>query len=318
MSMARHCCAMNDHCDTTDAGRSATTEARAATSAAAPVGFVLLWSTGPVATKVGVSDLAAIDLLAWRFALLAAVMGGFLLVSGRLRRMPKRDIGHCAVAGLLVQAIYLGTAFTALDMGMSAGFSALITGFQPIAAAIFAAVLLRERLVPAQIAGMALAFTGLMIYAGHQLTAAGLDPAPLVLHLAGVVSIGAGLVYQRRYCSHANLVDNLSIQYVAGAVFVSTLVLALPAGAGEWTPRAIAALLWLVLVLSLGATTLLVFLANHGDVSRTANLFFLMPPATAVMATLYLGEPMTWSTAAGLTVTTIGVAVAMRAGREKS
>jgi drug/metabolite transporter (DMT)-like permease len=299
---------MNDHCDTVDSGHPATPALCGAPAVAAPVGFVLLWSTGPVATKVGVSDLAAIDLLAWRFALLAAVMGGFVLISGRLRRMSKHDIGHCTVAGLLVQAIYLGTAFTALDMGMSAGFSALITGLQPIAAAIFAAVLLHERLVPAQIAGMALAFVGLMVYAGHQLTAAGLDPAPLALHLAGVVSIGAGLVYQRRYCSHVNLVNNLSIQYVAGGVFVTALALALPVGASEWTAHAIAALLWLVLVLSLGATTLLVFLANRGRVSSTASLFFLMPPTTAVMANLYLGERMTWSTVLGGTPTWVAVA----------
>ena len=290
----------------------ATARAHALICAAAPAGFVLLWSTGPVATKIGVADLAALDLLAWRFALLAAIMGGFALATGRLRSLPWHVVTHCAVAGVLIQAIYLGSAFAALDMGMTAGLSALITGLQPLVAAALAAAFLDQRLGRRRALGMALAGAGLLIYAGHQLTAASLDAAPLALHLAGVISIGAGLVYQRRFCSGVALLDNVTVQYVAGALFVAVSTLALPAGISDWTPRAFRALLWLILVLSLGATTLLVFLTNRGHVVDTANLFFLAPPLTAVIARVVLGEPVTGTTLSGLALTTLGVAVATR------
>lgn len=284
-------------------------------AAAAPVVFVLLWSTGPVAAKVGVADVAALELLAWRFGVLAVVTGAFGLVTGRLRRLAPREAGHCAVAGLLIQASYLGCGFTAMDLGMTAGLSALITGFQPIAAAAFAAWLLRERLTRGQLAGMAMALAGLVIYAGHRLSAADLAPLPLGLHLVGVVAIGAGIVYQRRFCSGVDLVDNVTVQYIAGAIAVGGLAALVPTGGGTWTPAALGALAWLVIVLSLGATTLLVLLVNRGRVSGTASLFFLMPPTTAVMAGLYLGEALSAATVTGLVVATAGVAVVMRTGR---
>lgn len=277
-----------------------------------PTLFVVLWSTGPVATKVGVADVKALDLLAWRFGLLAAIMGSFGLVSGRLRRLPYWHVAHCAVAGILIQAIYLGTAFVALDRGMMAGLSALITGLQPVAAAVCAAALLNERLSWAQIAGMGMALLGLLIYAVYQLAVENLSVLPLTLHLFGVISIGVGLVYQRRFCRGVRLVDNLIVQYVAGAIIVTALFVLSPTGSGEWTTRAVCALLWLVVVLSLGAITLLVALTNRGYVTDTANLFFLMPPTTAVMASLYLGEELAWPTMIGLLVATTGVALATR------
>ena len=293
-------------------GASGTTGYGPALVAAAPVVFVLLWSTGPVAAKVGVADVAALELLAWRFAVLALVTGAFGLATGRLLRLAPRAAAHCAVAGLLIQASYLGCGFTAMQLGMTAGFSALITGFQPVAAAVFASWLLDERLGRGQLAGMALALAGLALYAGHQVTAAGLAPFPLGLHLAGVVAIGAGIVYQRRFCSRVDLLDNVTVQYIAGALAVGGVAALLPTGGGTWTLPALGALAWLVIVLSLGATTLLVFLVNHGHVAGTASLFFLMPPTTAVMAGLYLGEALSATTVTGLVVATTGVALVMR------
>jgi len=270
----------------------------------------VLWSTGPVATKVGVADVKAWDLLAFRFGLLAAIMGGFGVLSGRLHRLTHRQVGHGALAGIFIQAVYLATAFVALELGMTAGLSAFMTGLQPIAAAVFAATLLNERLCWGQVTGMAMALAGLVVYAIYQLAETGLSALPSLLHFLGVISIGIGLVYQRGFCRDVRLLDKLAVQYVAGAVVVGGLVFLLPTASSEWTARALGALLWLVVVLSLGAATLLIVLTNRGYVTDTANLFFLMPPTTAVIAGLYLGEELAWPTMIGLVLATSGVALA--------
>ena len=57
-----------------------------------------------------------------------------------------------------------------------------------------------------------------------------------------------------------------------------------------WTGTFVFALLWLVIVLSLGAITLLYVLIRRGAASRVASLFFLVPPTTALIAWPVFGE----------------------------
>jgi drug/metabolite transporter (DMT)-like permease len=80
----------------------------------------------------------------------------------------------------------------------------------------------------------------------------------------------------------------------------------------EWTVQFVAALLWLVLALSLGAILLLTFLIKHGEASKVASLFYLVPPVTAVMAWLLFDEPLGWVKVAGIALVALGVWLVMR------
>ena len=55
-------------------------------------------------------------------------------------------------------------------------------------------------------------------------------------------------------------------------------------------PVAALTLAWLVVVMSLGALTLLLYLIRRGAASNVASLFFLVPPSTALMAWPLFGE----------------------------
>ncbi len=191
----------------------------------------------------------------------------------------------------------------------------MLTGLQPVAAAVCARWLLGERLGRVALLGMALAAAGLVLYAGHRVSAADLAAAPLALHVVGVIGIGAGLVYQRRFCNGVALTDNLAVQYIAGALAVALLISVVPSAPSDWTPEALGSLVWLVAVLSVGATALLLVLSGRGQVASTASLFFLMPPTTAVMAALVLGERVTPTAVTGLVVTSAGVAIVMHGHR---
>jgi drug/metabolite transporter (DMT)-like permease len=80
----------------------------------------------------------------------------------------------------------------------------------------------------------------------------------------------------------------------------------------QWTSTFIFALAWLVLVLSLGAISLLNILIRHGAASRVAGLFYLVPPVTSLLAYLVFGERLGMSALAGMLVTVTGVALAVR------
>ena len=46
------------------------------------------------------------------------------------------------------------------------------------------------------------------------------------------------------------------------------------------------------IVISFGAFTILMYLIKIGTASKTSNLFFLVPPTTAIMAWLVLNEEL--------------------------
>src|SRR3546814_11605072 len=77
----------------------------------------------------------------------------------------------------------------------------------------------------------------------------------------------------------------------------------------DWTGELIFALAWLVLLLSLGAISLLYWLIRRGEAARVSSLFFLVPPVTALVAWMVFGEAFGPLALAGLVVTGVGVAL---------
>ena len=96
------------------------------------------------------------------------------------------------------------------------------------------------------------------------------------------------------------------------------MALALEEGRVEWTGEFIFAMSWLVIVLSFGAVSLLMLIIRHGDVSRIASLFYLVPPVTAVLAYLMFGEQLNAIQIAGMVVATVGVALVNRRAAPKT
>jgi len=100
----------------------------------------------------------------------------------------------------------------------------------------------------------------------------------------------------------------------------ATVVLALASALTEqqqvaWSARFVGALVWLVLVLSLGAVLLLLVLLRRGSASGVSSLFYLVPPATAVEAYLLFGERLAAVGWVGIAVTALGVALVVRTPR---
>ncbi|MBD3329901.1 EamA family transporter, partial [Candidatus Peregrinibacteria bacterium] len=69
------------------------------------------------------------------------------------------------------------------------------------------------------------------------------------------------------------------------------------------------ALLWLSLVLSVGAITLLFILIRRGKASSVASLFYLVPPCTALIAYFVFGETLGLSAIFGMGLAIAGVAL---------
>ena len=274
-----------------------------------PFLFVLLWSTGFIAAKYGLPYAPPLTFLLYRFALVAVLMTIVALVTRA--RWPARlsQVGHVAVAAWLVHGAYLGGVFIALARGMPAGIAAMLVGLQPILTAVFACAWLNERVVPRQWLGLALGAGGVFLVVRQKLglTVDVLGLAAIAVALAG---ISGGTLYQKRFCSHVDMRCGAVIQFTACALVYLPLALAFESAPVRWTLPFAFALGWSVIVLSVGAISLLYWLLRHGAATNVAGLFFLVPAATAVMAWLLFGETLDAFAFAGMALIGAGVVLA--------
>ena len=67
-----------------------------------------------------------------------------------------------------------------------------------------------------------------------------------------------------------------------------------------------------ILLVSFGAFTILMFLIKRNSASKTVSVFFLIPPTSAIMAWLFLGESLNNIDIFGFIIATLGVYIATR------
>lgn len=277
-----------------------------------PVVFVLLWSTGFIGARYAMPWAEPFAFLAVRFGL-TIILLALLLAAISWRAMDRRQAVHAMIAGALIHGVYLGGVFWAIRNGMPAGLSALIVGLQPLATAMLAAAFLGERLTAKHWAGMALGLAGVAIVLAPKLGAlGGVTAATLASSILAMLAISAGTVWQKRFVASGDLVVGTIWQYVGGVALMLVATLAFETQTYQLTGELVFAMAWLVLVLSLGAIFLLMYLIREGEVAKVSSLFFLVPSVTALVAWLLFDETLNAVQIAGMVLTTIGVAVATR------
>lgn len=275
----------------------------------APALFVVLWSTGFLGTKLGAQEAEPFTFLSIRFMLVLALLVplGWWMGAGKLT--PQQRM-HAIVVGLLVHATYLGGVMWAIWAGMSANVCALIVCLQPILTAILAGFALRETISGRHWFGLALGLMGTGLVIGPKLIASGGSTASMAMVVSAVIAllgITCGTIYQKRFAGGIDLLSGAIWQYGGALLAVVPLAFLFETRVVAWTPNLVFALVWLVLVLSLGAISLLMMLIRENAVSRTSALFYLVPGMTAVMAFVMFDERLTPVQLVGLVVVSVAV-----------
>ncbi len=279
---------------------------------AAPVAFVLLWSTGFIGAKIGLRYAEPFTFLLWRFALAAALL--ILIALATRSRWPTRlsEYTHIAVAGALVHGVYLGSVYAAIDLGINAGIAAVVVGAQPLVTAALVGPMLGERVKSRQWLGFVVGFTGVVMVLWQSIDVTGTDARGFSLTLLALLAITLGTLYQKKFCSNMDLRSGSFIQYVAATLMMARLAAALETGDIVWSGEFVFALAWLVLVLSIGAVTLLWILVRRGAAARVTSLFYLVPPVVAIMGFGLFDERLTAIAIGGIGLTAVGVALVNR------
>ena len=274
-----------------------------------PAVFVVLWSSGFIAAKAGLQAADPLTFLALRFALVTVLMLAVVLVTRPPWPHTWGEVGHIAVAGALMQALYFGAAWVAMSTGVGAGTAALIVCMQPIFTALAAGPLLGERVGPRQWAGLALGFAGVALVVERKLELGLGTPLGIAVCFVSLAGITVGTLYQKRFCPTIDPRTGGLVQFATATALLLPCALLLEDARIVWSVEFVAALFYVAVVLSLVSVSLLFVMIKRGEASRMTSLFFLVPPLTAVMAWAALGETMTWSAIAGMVLAVIGVAL---------
>lgn len=271
--------------------------------------FVLLWGSGFVGAKLGMPYAEPLTFLFIRYAVLIVILAGVVAVFRAPWPKTGAELARTAWVGFLVHGVYLGGVFSAIAVGMPAGITALIVGLQPLLTALGAGPILGERITARQWLGLALGLLGVVLVLAEKLDFERAGVLGVVLCVVSLVAITYGTLYQKRHGGGNDLRTASLIHFIAAAIPTGLLALVLETRAVVWSGEFIFALGWLVVVLSLGAISLLWLLVKNGAASKVASLFYLVPPVTAVFAWMLFGETLGALAVAGMGVTVTGVAL---------
>jgi drug/metabolite transporter (DMT)-like permease len=277
----------------------------------APALFVLLWSTGFVGAKYGLPYADPFVFLSVRILLASAL----LFALAKLMKMPVR-IGSTAVVrsgliGFFLHACYLGGVFYSIAQGLPAGVAAVVTSLQPVLVSVLAVKVLGEKLRTGQMIGLLTGLIGVILVLGPSIDAQIPTPAVIAILVALMGSTTATLL-QKKMGADIPLISGTAYQYFFSGCVLGVIAIATQETSIIWNLRFTASFVWLVLVLSVGAILLLLWLLNTGSAASVSSLFYLVPPATAIEAFFLFGEKVNTQGFLGIGITALGVWLVMR------
>ncbi len=275
----------------------------------APVLFVFIWSSGYIVAKYAAPHAEPLSFLLLRYAGVVLLMLA-LTALWRTTWPSRKDTMHLALAGIGIQAAYLGGVWIAVKQGLPAGIAALIVNLQPVLTAALAP-LVHERVNRVQWAGVALGFAGVIVVLLPKLQAAaagsGGYAVPIALCVFALLSITVATLYQKRFVPQFDLRAGQVIQFVASFVVTLPFALAFESFQIHWNWPFAAAMAWSIIVLTGGGMSLMFLMLRTGKATAVTSTMYLVPAVTAVMAWLMFNETLAATAIIGMLITLAGV-----------
>jgi drug/metabolite transporter (DMT)-like permease len=271
----------------------------------APAAFILIWSSGYLAARAAAPHADALTFLSWRYAGVVLLM----LLLAQAARAPwpgRRDAAWLALAGLGIQALYLGGVWVAVRQGMSAGLVALIVNLQPVLVAA-CSPWIGERVTARQRVGVLLGFIGVAAVVAHKLAGAELALLPVLLALLALAGISAGTLLQKRFVPQFDLRTGQVIQFSAALLVTLPLAWISEPMRIVWNPATLGAMAWSIGVLTGCGISLMFWMLRHGQATAVTSTLYLVPGVTALMAWAMFGETLTPLALAGMGLSLLGV-----------
>jgi drug/metabolite transporter (DMT)-like permease len=272
----------------------------------APILFVALWSTGFVGAKYGLPYADPFIFLAVRVLIASLILFLVATIIKSPIAIGSSAIRRSSLIGFFLHACYLGGVFFSISEGLPAGVAAVVTSVQPVLVSLLAVKVLGERLRGRQFAGLFLGLLGVVLVLGPSFEQSIPASAVIGIFIALVGSTTATLL-QKKIGANVPLIAGTAYQYLASGLVLAIAAVLTGGTHIQWSGKFIAAFIWLIAVLSVGAILLLLWLLNQGSAASVSSLLYLVPPATAIEAFFLFGEKVNTQGFLGIGVTALGV-----------
>lgn len=263
----------------------------------APLLFLAMWSSGALFVKAGLQDSSVLSFLLVRSLGALLVMAVLLatLLPAEIRylfSMPRLSWIRLLLVGLLLQVLYQGFFFASIAHDLSPGMLAIVLGCQPLLTPVFAL----ERIGGKGYLVLLLGFVGLVIAVTGGGTVGVVTIPGLIFAGLSVLAMTLGTILQKH--TNVNVMSSVLVQYC-----LSSLIFAFGVGLfgfdAKLTPQFIFSALWMIVVVSVGAVLLLVYMLKGDKASKVSTLFFLVPVITYLLDYLVYDTPLSLITISG-------------------
>jgi drug/metabolite transporter (DMT)-like permease len=278
----------------------------------------LAWGSTYLAIRVMVETMPPLLATGARFLAAGGLLVGALALLGGLRRIRFRgsELFGALVLGALILVGGIGL-LTVAEETVPSGLSALVVASVPLWVVVLR-LLLRERVSPATLVGVAVGFAGVALLMAPGGRPQGAPLTGLLILFAAAASTAAGAVATPRLPLPADALLATALEMVAaGALLV--IVGAIAGETGEldldqFSARSLLAFAYLVGVGSILAYTAFVWLLQNAPVSLVATYAYVNPAVAVFLGWVVLSEEITLTMLAGAVVIVGSVAFVVRRG----
>ena len=279
----------------------------------APWVFTLIWSSGFVVAKYAFADGDSLYFLALRLLIAAAILFFLTLILRQPTRLSGSDFRATLLIGLSLHGLYLGGVWYAIELGAPAGLSSVITSMQPILVSLIAVRLLSEPLTWKQIVGLLSGLAGVVLVVLPKLTGKdGFTAESLSLLFIALFGSTAATLMQKKIGHEIPLMMGTTYQFLIAGILMLAISIARGRTRFELTHTSFWTMTWAVLVTSIAAILLLLWLLNHGTAAKVSSLLYLVPPMAVVQGYLLFNEKVAPLGIAGIGLTALGVALVIQ------
>ena len=277
-----------------------------------PLVFILLWSSAFITTKPIVDYSDPFAALSFRFLVVAIGFYFFSLFTKKKIIISINNLLPSISTGILFHGFYLGGVFYSISIGLPTGIAALIVTLQPVLTNALAGPVLNEKITWNKWLGVFLGFVGAALVIGFDIGKS-LPTLGVVAVIISLIAVTSATLWQKKISNNLPLSVSNMYQALGGFLFhLFIIIFFIQEPFINFSKTFIIAISHQIFLVSFGAFTILMYLIKKNSASKTVSVFFLIPPTSAIMAFVFLGENLDFVDILGFLIATLGVYIATR------
>ena len=274
-----------------------------------PVSFILTWSSGAIFVKMGLEYANPFSFVFLRFLLSTALLWGICLTIQFSLPKTVKEWGYIVLTGLLLQAGYQTFYFSAINHHVPPGILAIILGAQPIATAFFEYSKTRYY----QWIGLFMGLSGLILVISDNIAKPHFTLYGLFSALLCLACITIGTFMQKQIQISQPI--NMAIQYSGGLLMILMLLPFFGGWHVEWNSTFLICLFWMSFVISVGASMMMYFMIQKGNLTNVTSMLYAVPPVTALLDYLVFKSQLSFMACLGMIFIIAGLFLIHRQGK---